>query len=574
MSTATKKPKKKIKQPHGVAFYMIITLGVLMVLAIAVLTAFYLWLSPYKDYPYILPNVSYDGLKLEGLTKEEAEKAITIELARRDYKLTIAFPDGAEYELDPPQEVKTENIPAIVDQAFQYGRVNTQPMMMYNAIKAARGASYEIPASLTIEYDKDALRKQVDEMVEELSIAPGSAEGSGDPEAKTITITPGTPGRTANADQIYEAACQAYDTFQVGTIQASYQVIPVNEDQLNGLAAALQKQYSVPVVETSVKLDEMAHAANVTKGTPGYDVDVEKLVDDVTAQATSGNFETYTMPMTEILPTAVDVSLIFTSLKIDPTPVEYHDGQLTGGDPGYEIDGEAAKAEFDALNWGESTTLQMTEIPPEHTLEEVQEVLFRDELGSCHTNHTSEYNRTTNLRLACQEIDGIVLNSGATFSFNTFVGERTPEKGYRKAIVYADGEEEADDGGGVCQVASTLYNAALYAEMEIDDRMEHRFVVTYVPAGLDATVYWGVQDFCFTNTTDYPIQIHASVSGGQVHISIDGTDDYGHTVRLESSQVSSDSETVSYQAWQVIYDSYGDLIERRDLGVSTYDRHK
>ena len=461
-----------------------------------------------------------------------------------------------------------------MDQAFQYGRVNTQPMMMYNAIKAARGASYEIPASLTIEYDKDALRKQVDEMVEELSIAPGSAEGSGDPEAKTITITPGTPGRTANADQIYEAACQAYDTFQVGTIQASYQVIPVNEDQLNGLAAALQKQYSVPVTETSVKLDEMAHAANVTKGTPGYDVDVEKLVDDVTAQATSGNFETYTMPMTEILPTAVDVSLIFTSLKIDPTPVEYHDGQLTGGDPGYEIDGEAAKAEFDALNWGESTTLQMTEIPPEHTLEEVQEVLFRDELGSCHTNHTSEYNRTTNLRLACQEIDGIVLNSGATFSFNTFVGERTPEKGYRKAIVYADGEEEADDGGGVCQVASTLYNAALYAEMEIDDRMEHRFVVTYVPAGLDATVYWGVQDFCFTNTTDYPIQIHASVSGGQVHISIDGTDDYGHTVRLESSQVSSDSETVSYQAWQVIYDSYGDLIERRDLGVSTYDRHK
>ena len=64
------------------------------------------------------------------------------------------------------------------------------------------------------------------------------------------------------------------------------------------------------------------------------------------------------------------------------------------------------------------------------------------------------------------------------------------------------------------------------------------------------------------------------MSGGEVHISIDGTDDYGHTVRLESSQVSSDSETVSYQAWQVIYDSYGDLIERRDLGVSTYDRHK
>ena len=132
---------------------------------------------------------------------------------------------------------------------------------------------------------------------------------------------------------------------------------------------------------------------------------------------------------------------------------------------------------------------------------------------------------------------------------------------------------EADDGGGVCQVASTIYNAALYAEMDVTDRMEHRYLVTYVPGGLDATVYWGVQDFCFVNTTEYPIQIHASVSGGQVHISIYGTDDYGHSVRLSSSVVSSDSEYITYEAYQDIYDSYGDLIESVNLGTSTYERH-
>ena len=148
----------------------------------------------------------------------------------------------------------------------------------------------------------------------------------------------------------------------------------------------------------------------------------------------------------------------------------------------------------------------------------------------------------SNIARASELLNGVDLGYGATFSFNTFVGERTPEKGYQKAIVYADGEVEADDGGGVCQVASTIYNAALYAEMDVTDRMEHRYLVSYVPGGLDATVYWGVQDFCFVNTTEYPIQIHASVSGGQVHISINGTDDYGHSVRLSSSVVSSSSE--------------------------------
>ena len=573
MSTATKKKKKKQKKSHGMAFYLIITMCVLLAIGAAVVGGVYYWLSPYKDYPYILPNVTYAGVSLEGLTRDEATKAITIDLARRDYAVTIAFPDGAEYQLDPKQEVHEADIQAVVDKAFSYGRLNTQPMMMYNAIKAARGAAYNIPASLSISYDKDDLRSQVDDMVEDLYIAPGSAEGTGDAEAKTVSVTPGSPGRTANADQLFEAACQAYDSLQFGTIQANYEVIPLNEEQLTGLVTALQNQYSVEVTETSVKLDEIAHAADITKGVPGYSLDTDALIDEIVKRTNDGNYETYTMPLTEILPTAVDVSLIFTSLRIDPTPVEYHDGQLMGGEPGYEIDGDEAKAQFEALNWGESVKIEMTEVLPEHTLEEVQEGLFRDLLGSCSTSHTSEYGRTTNLRLACQEIDGIILNSGATFSFNTFVGERTPARGYQKAIVYADGEVEADDGGGVCQVASTLYNAALYAEMDVTDRMEHRFLVSYVPGGLDATVYWGVQDFCFTNTTDYPIQIHASVSGGQVHMSIYGTDDYGHSVRLESSQVSSDSESVSYEAFQVIYDSYGDLIERRSLGISTYERH-
>lgn len=186
-----------------------------------------------------------------------------------------------------------------------------------------------------------------------------------------------------------------------------------------------------------------------------------------------------------------------------------------------------------------------------------------------------------------------MINAGEVFSFNDVVGERTAAKGYRTATVYVGTESKEETGGGICQVASTIYDAALYAEMEITSRSEHTFFVTYVPGGLDATVYWGSLDFCFRNSTEYPIRINASVSGGYVHISIDGTKTNDHVVKLSSTQLSStpygtvyeyssslpsgsQRETVSpytgysYEAYQYIYDGSGNLLDTVYLGKSSY----
>ena len=279
-----------------------------------------------------------------------------------------------------------------------------------------------------------------------------------------------------------------------------------------------------------------------------------------------------TVHLEQIFPVEIDVSQVSKPLLQDPSPVEYHDGALTGGDVGYTLDFETAQETVDALDWGAECTLTMEEVPPEHTVEEVQAVLFRDVLGECSTAYYSNANRTTNLRLACKEIDGIIMNPGRVFSFNTFVGERTAEKGYKTAIIYVDGEEETDDGGGVCQVVSTLYDAALYADMEITDRATHQFMVSYVEGGLDATVYWGVQDFCFKNTSEYPIQIHAYLEDGRVNIIINGTNTTGQYVTLDSYRTDSDEDTISYAAFQYLYASDGTLLEKRDLGVVSYDR--
>ena len=107
---------------------------------------------------------------------------------------------------------------------------------------------------------------------------------------------------------------------------------------------------------------------------------------------------------------------------------------------------------------------------------------------------------------------------------NLLVGERTAEKGYQKAIVYqTGGKSEAEEGGGVCQVASTIYTACLYADLKVTERAPHMFTVTYVQLGMDATIYWGSLDYKFVNSTDHPLRIDASVSGGYVHIKLMGT---------------------------------------------------
>ncbi len=124
-------------------------------------------------------------------------------------------------------------------------------------------------------------------------------------------------------------------------------------------------------------------------------------------------------------------------------------------------------------------------------------------------------NRRTNIRLAAAAVDGTILMPGETFSYNKIVGERTAAKGYKPATVYGAAWTKQELGGGICQLASALYYCTLYSNLEVVYRTNHRFAVTYVPHGLDATVAWGSIDYKFKNSTDYPIRISALHRGHQ-----------------------------------------------------------
>ena len=133
------------------------------------------------------------------------------------------------------------------------------------------------------------------------------------------------------------------------------------------------------------------------------------------------------------------------------------------------------------------------------------------------TNYVYNPDRTVNLKLASKAIDGKIVYPGEVFSFNGTVGIRTEAKGYKKAYVFTGPTtHQMGVGGGVCQVASTIFNAALLANFGIVERHQHSQRVTYCPLGRDAAIYWGSEDLKFRNTSDYPIKIKMRCGDGSI----------------------------------------------------------
>lgn len=140
--------------------------------------------------------------------------------------------------------------------------------------------------------------------------------------------------------------------------------------------------------------------------------------------------------------------------------------------------------------------------------------------------------RVHNIRLAASALRGLLLPPGALLSYNQVVGPRLPERGYRKAPVLINNELVPGDGGGVCQVSSTLFNAALLADMAVESRTNHSRPVPYLAAGRDATVEYGSIDLRLRNTTGRPLFLWTEVGPRSLTVSVFGAPQPGREVAI------------------------------------------
>lgn len=154
------------------------------------------------------------------------------------------------------------------------------------------------------------------------------------------------------------------------------------------------------------------------------------------------------------------------------------------------------------------------------------------------TKTTSNSNRNENIRLACNALNGTIVNPGQEFSFNETTGARTEAKGYKPATAYLNGEIVQEPGGGVCQVSSTLYNAVIFAGLKSTERHAHSYEPSYVTPGEDAAVSFGGPDFKFVNNSNYPVAIKTSFANQELTISIYGVQIVkdGQKIRMASEK--------------------------------------
>ncbi len=195
------------------------------------------------------------------------------------------------------------------------------------------------------------------------------------------------------------------------------------------------------------------------------------------------------------------------------------------GKDGLSVDTDAIVSKVkEILNSEEkigSFAIPVNTVSPQTTVEDLKKRTVK--LSSYTTTSTNTANGNSNMKLALAAVNGTVLQPDEVFSFNNTTGDTTtPERGYKLAGALVDGSTEQQYGGGICQVSTTIYGAALRADMDITERYNHAKPSTYVPIGQDATVDYPGVDFKFRNSSSYPIYISAWMDGVVLHVEFYG----------------------------------------------------
>ena len=314
-----------------------------------------------------------------------------------------------------------------------------------------------------------------------------------------------------------------------------------DRNSLRALAEETERQYARHFQESRASLesirtgDEEIHVLDINIGERGVEISAEDIYSALLNAYEAGNLQPTLQYRTEE-PQPLDAEAIHDMYTIRPVDAELdmQTFRITPDVPGFGFELEELEELLETAEPGKNYQLTLRTLRADQTTEDMEASLYRDVLADAKTDHVYIDDRTVNLMKACEAIDGKILMPGEVFSFNKTVGQRTEEKGYREATAYVNGASVPEIGGGVCQVASTIYYAVLQADLRTVERRCHTYLVEYVPRGMDAAIYWGSIDYKFENTSPTPIKIEASVHDGIVEVILRGREWKDYTVELHS----------------------------------------
>ncbi|PER22265.1 VanW family protein [Bacillus cereus] len=214
-------------------------------------------------------------------------------------------------------------------------------------------------------------------------------------------------------------------------------------------------------------------------------------------------------------------------------------------------------------------TLPVTLIKPERSTEDIQKMGIKEVIAEYSTPMAGRNgNQSFNVNKSANTLSGVIVAPDETFSFNGRVGVTDAAHGYKSAAVYSQGKVIQSAGGGVCQVSSTLYSAALRADLGIVSRSNHSMPVNYLPLGQDAAVADYGPDLKFKNNTGNHIYIQAFSNGGSITTRIFGTPT-GKNVEVSSQVISNTGDKITAVTYKKVTQN-GEVISNGQISKSVY----
>lgn len=448
--------------------------SVILVVLIGLIVGMIVYANRNKDDGLILNNVYAAGINLGGMTQEDAKNALHLvtdnTFTQKD--MVIKLPD-ATITLPASETGAKLNVDKVVEAAYNYGRSGS----VTENKKAQQNAN-------TIQH--------------------------------TIALLSYMELDTRYIQNVLKEFCDSYSS-----------IMTQPSDSISGN----RPEYDPENPDISVTHQTLT----ITLGTPDYKLDYNRLYDRVLDAYSMNQLEiSYEAPILTN-PQVPSAQALFDKYCLMPENAQLDDQlNVIPEIYGYGFDVDTLQKRIDNAKHGETIQVTLNFMKPDVTSKELSKNVLPDVLVDylcSNPDATEEW--IHNMTLACEAINGKVVNAGENFSFNQLLGRITEANGFKKAPGYSKGMEAQVLGAGVEQVASALYYCALVCDFTILERHNSGYAVKYIDLGLDAYIT-GSQDLRFTNSSDHPIRILAEVDGNSVRVRIQGTDKRMYDIEIKS----------------------------------------
>ncbi|MGH3040310.1 MAG: VanW family protein [Gaiellaceae bacterium] len=455
----------------------------------------------------VLPGVSVAGVDVGGLSRDDAQTRLQAELGpllAEPVRVSV----GEQVLVVRPRRAWTLDVAATEERAYQAGRESV--LSRLGALVAPFAFTHEVEPVLDV---LPGGRRAIAKRLHELTFRPVNARLS--MSGGEVVVRPGGPGTTVAVDPLLATAQQAALT-GASRIVANVEEVPpaITTEEAEEIALRARTLVSAPVAvrlrKKRVGVLRPAELAALVRFEPAggsYELALDR--DGLRAAL---------LPMVKTtLREPVDATFRIVGERV----------RVVRSKPGTTLD--VVKAQEAVLAGGLATgrrvaAVGLTALAADLTTREAKGLGIREKVSSFTTDMgESSANRIWNVHLLGDYLDGTIVRAGQTFSYNREIGPRTVERGFREGQMIWGGVLIPSIGGGVCQTATTIFNAAFEAGLPILSRSNHAFYISHYPMGRDATVSWGGPEFVFRNDLKNALLIDVSYTNATFTVTFYGT---------------------------------------------------